>query len=71
MDSHSVVKKKKEKEKKNPGSSGNIIKDCTDIIAYMCAHLLKMLEKCPEEETMYNKCVSCYSSINSGNKMSF
>ena len=43
-------KKRKEKEKKNPGSSGNIIKDCTDIIAYMCAHLLKTLEKCPRRK---------------------
>ena len=42
--------RKKEKEKKNPGSSGNIIKDCTSIIAYMCAHLLRKLEEYPEEK---------------------
>lgn len=70
LDSHSVAKKKK-KRKKNPGSSGNIIKDYASIIAYMCAHLLRKLEKYPEGKTMYNKCFYCHSSINCGNKMSF
>lgn len=63
--------RKKEKEKKNPGSSGNIIKDYTNIIAYMCAHLLRKLEKYPGEKNMCNKCVYCYTSINSGDKTSF